>query len=41
MIHGGKQKLESGALRHLGILTWRSDLWLPRGREWDGLGVWV
>ena len=23
--------------------TWRTDLWLPkgRGREWDGLGVWV
>ena len=22
--------------------TWRTDLWLPRGREreWDGLGVW-
>ena len=20
--------------------TWRADLWLPRGREWDGLGVW-
>ena len=22
--------------------TWRTDLWLPRGRgrEWDGLGIW-
>ena len=20
--------------------TWRTDLWLPRGREWNGLGVW-
>ena len=22
--------------------TWRTDLWLPRGKgiEWDGLGVW-
>ena len=20
--------------------TWRTDLLLPRGREWDGLGVW-
>ena len=22
--------------------TWRTDLWLPRGRrrEWEGLGVW-
>ena len=20
--------------------TWRTDLWLPRGRKWDGLGVW-
>ena len=20
--------------------TWRIDLWLPRGREWDGLGAW-
>ena len=20
--------------------TWRTDLWLPKGREWDGLGVW-
>jgi len=19
---------------------WRIDLWLPRGREWNGLGVW-
>ena len=20
--------------------TLRTDLWLPRGREWDGLGDW-
>ena len=20
--------------------TWRPDLWLPRGREWDRWGVW-
>ena len=20
--------------------TWRTDLWLSRGREWDELGVW-
>ena len=20
--------------------TWRTDLWLLGGREWDGLGVW-
>ena len=20
--------------------TWRTDLWLPKGSEWDGLGVW-
>ena len=20
--------------------TWTTDLWWPRGREWDGLGVW-
>ena len=20
--------------------TWRVDLWRPRGREWDGQGVW-
>ena len=20
--------------------TWRADLWLPSGREWDGQGVW-
>ena len=20
--------------------TWRTDLWLLRGREWDGLGAW-
>ena len=20
--------------------TQRTDLWLPRGREWDGLGIW-
>ena len=20
--------------------TWRTDVWLPRGREWDGRGVW-
>ena len=20
--------------------TWRTDLWLPRGREWEGVGIW-
>ena len=20
--------------------TWRIDLWLPRGKEWEGLGAW-
>lgn len=22
------------------LWTWRADLWLPRGRAWDGWGVW-
>ena len=20
--------------------SWTADVWLPKGREWDGLGVW-
>ena len=22
------------------LWTWRTDLWLPDGREWEGLGAW-